>query len=114
MEAELVERLAGILWRLRRAPAFEAAILKAREVQCSEWGRSDEGQHEEECEDASTEQRSVAVGDALIEDAAFGDALGKLARYETTQMNAFNKTLQTLAEFQANDRKTEIASLRAA
>ena len=39
MEAELVERLAGILWRLRRVPLFEAAILGARhaEVSKKEW-----------------------------------------------------------------------------
>jgi len=30
LECELVVRLAGILWRLRRVPFFEAAILDAR------------------------------------------------------------------------------------
>ena len=30
LECELVERLAGILWRLRRVPFFETAILDAR------------------------------------------------------------------------------------
>jgi hypothetical protein len=30
LETELVERLAGILWRLRRVPSFEAAILDTR------------------------------------------------------------------------------------
>ena len=29
LECELVERLAGIIWRQRRAPVFEAAILDA-------------------------------------------------------------------------------------
>ena len=33
LECELVERLAGILWRLRRVPFFEAAILDARQAQ---------------------------------------------------------------------------------
>jgi hypothetical protein len=33
LECELVERLAGILWRLRRVPFFEAAILDARHSQ---------------------------------------------------------------------------------
>lgn len=33
LECELVERLAGILWRLRRLPFFEAAILDARQAQ---------------------------------------------------------------------------------
>src|SRR5262245_13119359 len=30
LECELVERLSGILWRLRRVPSFEVAILDAR------------------------------------------------------------------------------------
>ena len=30
LECELVERLAGILWRLRRVPFFEAAIMDAQ------------------------------------------------------------------------------------
>ena len=30
LECELVERLAGILWRLRAVPFFEAAIIDAR------------------------------------------------------------------------------------
>jgi hypothetical protein len=31
LEGELLERLAGWLWRLRRIPAIEAAIVKARQ-----------------------------------------------------------------------------------
>jgi hypothetical protein len=35
-ERELVERLAGIFWRLRRVPFWEAAIIDARYVQLEE------------------------------------------------------------------------------
>lgn len=35
-ECELVERVAGILWRLRRVPFFEAAILDARQARLDE------------------------------------------------------------------------------
>ena len=35
-ECELVERLAGILWRLRRVPFFEAAIMDARQAEVVE------------------------------------------------------------------------------
>jgi hypothetical protein len=31
LEGELLERLAGLLWRLRRVPAIEAAIVNARQ-----------------------------------------------------------------------------------
>ena len=37
LECELVERLAGILWRLRRVPFFEAAIMDARHYQAGKW-----------------------------------------------------------------------------
>jgi hypothetical protein len=33
LECELVDRLGGIFWRLRRVPFFEAAILDARHSQ---------------------------------------------------------------------------------
>lgn len=36
IESELVERVAGILWRLRRVPFFEAAILDARHSHVSD------------------------------------------------------------------------------
>src|SRR4051794_25730968 len=32
-ESELVERLVSLLWRLRRVPAFEAAIIVARQAE---------------------------------------------------------------------------------
>ena len=33
LEYELVDRLAGLLWRLRRVPGVEAALVKARQVE---------------------------------------------------------------------------------
>jgi hypothetical protein len=112
LEAELVERLAGLLWRLRRAPAFEAAILKAREIQCLEWGRPERAQHEDACGEASNEQRSIAIGETLIHDATFGDAMGKLCRHETTLMNAFEKTRQMLLDIQGSRGEEAPAVLR--
>ena len=112
LEAELVDRLAGLLWRLRRAPAFEAAILKAREIQCRGSDCLPASQPEEGGDGTSSDQ--LAVGEALIQDAAFGDAIGKLCRHETTLMNAFNKTLHTLAELQDSCGEEEPAAFRAA
>ena len=108
LESELVERLAGIFWRLRRVPFFEAAIIDARQAQVAEdkesqqamrARRSDEYEEEggeEDADEMSDEAWSVQLGDALIQDGAFGDGLGKLARHETTLMNALTKTLQML------------------
>ena len=128
MEAELVERLAVTLWRLRRVPFFEAAILDARYHQVYEikeaeaaqkysrsaWMaerseseeeenrlESDEDDNEED-EEAADREKSVHFGLALIRDGFHDDALGKLSRHETSLMNALTKTLQLLLLVQEN------------
>jgi hypothetical protein len=110
LECELVERLAGILWRLRRVPFFEAAIIDARQAQVAEdkvsqrWPEYEEEEEsgENDADEMSDEEWSVQLGDALIQDGAFGDGLGKLARHETNLMNAFTKTMQMLLLLQGN------------
>jgi hypothetical protein len=106
LECELVERLAGILWRLRRVPFFEAAIMDARhtqaELQMSVLNRASGQPGQEECEEDADWRKSVHFGFALINDAHFNDALGKLGRHETTLMNALMKTLHMLTVFQDN------------
>jgi len=108
LEFELVERLSGLLWRLRRVPFFEAAIIDARHAQVledkpisreSHAAEEDEGQEEEEMSDW---ELSVQFGRALIKDGIWNDALGKLARHEATLMNAFTKTLQMLILLEGN------------
>ena len=97
LECELVERLSGLLWRLRRVPYFEAAIMNARQVEVEERESLDRliaVRRGEVSEEMSDEEWSVRVGRALITDGEYNDALGKLARHETTLMNAFTKTLQ--------------------
>jgi hypothetical protein len=34
MERELVERLAGIIWGIRRRPKFEAALMRLTAIRC--------------------------------------------------------------------------------
>jgi hypothetical protein len=55
-------------------------------------------QTEEEDEEEADWQASVHFGNALINDANWGDALGRLARHEATLMNALQKTLLLLEE----------------
>ena len=103
LECELVERLAGILWRLRRVPFFEAAILDSRQGQASR-ARSLNNRVSGSRETGS--DRNVSpFGQALINDAGSSDALGKLARHEATLMNAFTKTLQMLLLLQEDRAK---------
>ena len=106
-ECELVERLAGILWRLRRVPLFEAAIIDARQAQLDDEARRSDFRtpyrtpqefdgDEDDAEEMSEAEWSVYVGHALLRDGVYGDGLGKLARHEASLMNAFTKTLQML------------------
>jgi hypothetical protein len=103
LECELVERLAGILWRLRRVPFFEAAILDARQDQVWSYVGSRESEQqdgeEEDEEAADWEASAVRFGKALLNDAR-NDALGKLGRHETTLMHALTRTLQMLVLLQ--------------
>ena len=77
LEVELVGRLAGALWRLRRIPRFEAALIEAR---CAELGTYTD--HD--------------IGRALIQDSRHQDTLGKLSRYEAALLNVSTRTLQQL------------------
>ena len=99
LECELVERLSSLLWRLRRIPAFEAAIIDARRAEVDdplEWLELER--------QGLTEGilKLRILGAALIQDGKYHDALGKLARHETTLMHAFTKTLQMLFILKSN------------
>ncbi len=52
----------------------------------------------------ATDYREISADGALPN----GDALGKLARHETTLMNAFTKTLQMLLLLQENRAESEV------
>ena len=113
LECELVERLAGIIWRQRRVPVFEAAILDACQAEPARIvvvidSFENRGQEDEEREETGekSHKKSVPLGKGLIGQSSGGaDALGKLARYEAFLMNAFTKTLQMLLLLQDNRRK---------
>ena len=88
MEVELVERIAGLLWRLRRIPVFEAAIMRQAEVD----ERKSAGVKLEGLAEDAIKLRILGV--AFIRHGV--DTLGKLARHETTIMHLFIKTVQML------------------
>ena len=78
-------------WRLRRVPFFEAAILDACRGEVEDWLLP------LRCHELET-KASIRLGQALIKDASFSDALGKLARHEATLLNALTKTLLLLQQ----------------
>jgi hypothetical protein len=87
IESELVERMAVLMWRLRRIPVFEAALIEARRAEVADWNSVQE---------LRNGPRDKCLGHALIADSRSYDTLGKLSRYEAALMNAFNRTLQQL------------------
>jgi hypothetical protein len=83
-------------------PTFEAAILGAR--QQAVWNQKSYALPEPEDQEKKNEklndedadwETSVDLGVALL-DGRYGEALGKIARHETTLMNDLAKTLQML------------------
>ena len=63
LEYELVERLAGFLWRLRRVPFFEAAILDARHAGVGRPSYADvRGETEDEADEDREESDWEGVG----------------------------------------------------
>ena len=100
-ECALVDRLAGLMWRLRRVPGLEAALLTAR---CAEIERKESAL--KRIPDAFSKGLSesnkaiIKLGTALIDDAS-RDVLGKLCRHEATLMSALTKTLQLLILLQS-------------
>jgi hypothetical protein len=90
LECELVERMSGILWRLRRVPPFEASILDACRAEMEDWPLPI-SRYESEETDAS-----VRFGNGLI--------------------SAFTKTLQMLLPLQHHrgSNRCDAANLEAA
>ena len=138
MECELMERVAGILWRLRRVPVFEAAAIDFRVDQAAEqqrkreqevWERRElqrqivsesrgedareeeagEQEQAEEDEGAALLESSITLGDALTTDFAYTNSLHKLGRHETSLMNSLTKTQQMLVDLQSSRREAEAA-----
>jgi hypothetical protein len=96
--------LAGLMWRLRRVPTFEAALINLR---CADLVRKEKGG-----------QPRDYLGRALREDATYCDTLGKFSRHEAGLMNAYAKTLHMLLLLQGRqdggsngDHLVEIVSL---
>jgi hypothetical protein len=82
LECELIERMTGLLWRLRRVPAFEAAIIGARQVEVASFGSSEQYEEDEDDEEVVQGWWARSLGPALIRDGLCNDALGKMARHE--------------------------------
>ena len=73
IESELVERMAALMWRIRRVPVFEAALIEL-----------------------AARKAPTVPSEPVIAFQNKRDTLGTLFRYEAALMNAFSRTLQQL------------------
>ena len=90
IESELVERLAVLMWRMRRIPIFEAALIEVRREGIASHKRSNiPDPFNEERKETPYENTALAFRNSQ-------QTLGTLFRYEAALMNAFNRTLQQL------------------
>ncbi len=108
MEGELVDRLAALLWRLRRAPRFEAAAYAW--MQCLQSAAHDDDDGPEEAlrnfvglsralpplvdrsDSRITKDRQLHIG-RMLEAMNHKDLHSKLARHEANLMNRLCSSL---------------------
>jgi hypothetical protein len=108
IESELVERLAVLMWRMRRIPIFEAALIEVqREAVASDKRMASMLSNpfkDEERKETPYENTALALRRSQ-------DTLGTLFRYEAALMNAFNRTLQQLLFLQDRRAREEDESM---
>lgn len=110
LEGVLVDRLAGLFWRLRRIPRFEAALLSVMQkrqyqgrnatslllggiiISCDRRA----GTMQESESDAHERHERNATGRVLEAAFADGDVLNKLSRYERELMRQVERVLGEL------------------
>jgi hypothetical protein len=92
LEYELVDRLAGLLWRLRRVPGVEAALVKARQVEA--WQNSE---HADRLKNEARRRCNKSFGsdDAALDAMMDGTYDARLRKF--------------LEEVQADDSEQEVA-----
>lgn len=109
LERELVNRLAALFWRLRRANRIETGILQ---FELSKAAGQDLFASEEEEEDDEDEEEltSESIGSGFRTAAYGSDPLSKLARYETSLDRSVIRIIRELERIQKNRRERESAS----
>jgi len=101
-ERELVDRIVGIMWRMRRIPTFEACVVEARRDEiCYKTG------YDPRLSRVREGDFGILTGYAFIQDSENQNALGKLSRHEAALMNQLKQTLQLLQMIQSQQSAEE-------
>jgi hypothetical protein len=113
LEQELVARMVSVFWRLRRVPAFEAALLAVLEQEQEEkdsFGLDLSGSYEGTAEEG--EEADLKLG-RTIKGFLSADFSGKLGRYETGLQKQLSALLHELRAMQERRLRESEASLPA-
>ena len=114
IESELADRIVSILWRLRRIPAFEAAVfawVQARERSQSSYTIGNPRLPGDPTAPLATEYKDIQLVLGRSLDAFLAkDLSGKLGRYEATLQRQLSALLSELRKMQA--RRKEDAQSR--
>ena len=110
IEEELVERIVSLSWRLRRIPAFEAALFM--------WISGGFNQQGDDATSPEVYNAETPLVDMqylwgrMIEAVMSKDYLSKLSRYEAQLSNQLQKTMAQLEKRQAERFKNEAETLQ--
>jgi hypothetical protein len=112
MEQLLIDRVADLLWRLRRVPGLETAVInyylnRQREAHLEALASLQESGDQDP---DAIEEPKLDIGEALIDDAYDRDMLTKLTRYEASLMSSLAKALQLLHAFQSQPESRSVGS----
>ena len=91
MEQELSERIASVMWRLRRVPQIDAGLFTLRDNQLLEINRGEK----------SNDLPQVDLAKALLHDALYGDGFSKLSHYENFLMKQLERNLELFHKLKA-------------
>ncbi len=106
LEEQFAERIVVCLWRLRRVFPIEAGILRNRSLVMENNYAIDANMlGHESVTKANLRREAQSPGAAFRHDAVFGDAIGKLSRYETAIERSLFRALHAFEQLQATRRE---------
>ncbi len=112
LEEQIADRIVACLWRLRRVFPIEAGILRSRSLTMENnyaIEKADKQGHESVTK-ANLRREAQSPGAAFKFDAVYGDAIGKLSRYETAIERSLFRALHLFEQLQAARREREASA----
>jgi len=113
LEEQLAERIVVCLWRLRRVYPIEVGIFRGNSLTMENNYAIEEANRRghESVTKANLRREAQSPGAAFRHDAVYGDAIGKLSRYETAIERSLFRALHALEQLRATRREREASAL---